>query len=142
MEKGIPNSCGTTAAGHYNVQLLGKAQPKVQQWVLEGEEDPGVLLSIMSGFLAAKATARSPRVSPQKHAAVFAGSVPRSLAHGDHKEQRAITNHSLSPVLFPGPPLLIAKQKAENTTKMLRMSPGVTPCYVTQPTSRPHRASA
>lgn len=47
MEKGIPNSHGNTAAGHYNVQLLGKAQPKVQQWVLEGEEDPGVLLSIM-----------------------------------------------------------------------------------------------
>lgn len=47
MEKEIPNSRGNTAAGHYNVQLLGKAQPKVQQWVLEGEEDPGVLLSIM-----------------------------------------------------------------------------------------------
>lgn len=31
----------------------------------------------------------------QKHAAVLAGSVPRSLAHWDRKEQRAITNHSL-----------------------------------------------
>lgn len=91
MEKEIPNSRGTTAAGHYNVQLLGKAQPKVQQWVLEGEEDPGVLLSIMSGFLAAKATARSPRVSPQNHAAVLAGSVPRSLGTTRSREPSPTT---------------------------------------------------
>lgn len=93
----------------------------------------------MSGFLAAKATARSPRVSPKNTQPCLL-----AVSLGAWGPRGAESHHQPQPVTgaLPRPAPAYCQTEGREHHKDTQNVSRCHPCYVTQPTSRPHRASA